>query len=155
MNNRDVTIEIATVAAVSIISQNLYKKSFLHLPLEGAGVKLKTYTGESIPLLRQFLATVAYEDETEELPLIVVKCSGPALCGRNWLQEIKLNWKLIRHVSQQTEKPRSIQKLLEKYSDVFKDKFGTLKDIKATISVKPDVVFHKSHLLPFSMKEQV
>lgn len=145
---------IDTGAAVSIISQQEYRRSFAHLPLEGARVKLKTYTGECIPVLGQFTATVQYEDQVNELPLIVVKGNGPNLCGRNWLQKVKLNWKIIRHVSKQ---PGFIQEVLDKYSEVFKDELGTLKDIKATISVKPDVPpkFFKSRPLPFAMKERV
>lgn len=88
-------MEIDTEAAVSIISQQVYKQSFAHLPLEGARVKLKTYTGECIPVLGQFTTTVQYEDQVNELPLIVVKGNGPNLCGRNWLQKVKLNWKII------------------------------------------------------------
>lgn len=154
VNQQDLLMEIDTGAAVSIISQQEYRRSFAHLPLEGARVKLKTYTGECIPVLGQFTATVQYEDQVNELPLIVVKGNGPNLCGRNWLQKVKLNWKIIRHVSKQ---PGSIQEVLDKYSEVFKDELGTLKDIKATISVKPDVPpkFFKSRPLPFAMKERV
>lgn len=52
---------------------------------------------------------------------------------------------------------QTIQEVLDKYSEVFKNELGTLKDIKATISVKPDVPlkFYKSHPLPFAMKERV
>ncbi len=47
--------------------------------------------------------------------------------------------------------------MLEKYSEVFKNELGTLKNIKATISVKPDVApkFYKNRPLPFAMKERV
>jgi len=148
-----VLMEIDTGAAVSIISQQVYNQAFAHLPLEGARVELKTYTGECIPVLGQFTATVQYEDQVNELPLIVVKGNGPNLCGRNWLQKVKLNWKIIRYVSQ-TKQPGSIQEVLDKYSE---DELGTLKDVKATISVKPDVPpkFFKNRPLPFSMKECV
>lgn len=149
-------MEIDTEAAVSIISQQVHKQSFAHLPLEGARVKLKTYTGECIPVLGQFTTTVQYEDQVNELPLIVVKGNGPNLCGRNWLQKVKLNWKINCYVSQ-AKQPGSIQEVLDKYSEVFKDELGTLKDIKATISVKPDVPpkFFISRHLPFAMKERV
>lgn len=85
-----------------------------------------------------------------ELPLIVVEGDGPNLCGRNWLQKVKLNWKVIRYVSQ-IKQPVSIHEVLDKYSEVFKNELGTLKDIKASISAKPDVPpkFYKSHPLPF------
>ncbi len=156
VNQQDLLMEVDTGAAVSIISHARYKQLFAHVPLEGARVKLKTYTGENIPVLGQFTVTVQYQDQVNELPLIVVEGNGPNLCGRNWLQKVKLNWKEVRYVSQ-TKQPGSIQEVLEKYSEVFKNELGTLKDIKATISAKPDVSpkFYKSRPLPFAMKERV
>uniref|UniRef100_A0AAV2L3W8 ribonuclease H n=1 Tax=Knipowitschia caucasica TaxID=637954 RepID=A0AAV2L3W8_KNICA len=56
--------------------------------------------------------------------------------GKNWLRELKLNWKLIKYVT--ATKPHTIQDLLDKYCDVFKDDLGTLKDITASIIVKPE-----------------
>lgn len=99
VDKKTVNMEIDTGAAVSIISQELYDASFSHLPLEGAKVKLKTYTGENIPVLGQFTARVAYDDQKVTLPLIVVQGAGPPLCGRNWLQTIRLDWKRIRRES--------------------------------------------------------
>lgn len=92
VHQQDLLMEVDTGAAVSIISHATYKQLFAHLPLEGVRVKLKTYTGENIPVLGQFTVTVQYEDQVNELPLIVVEGN---LCGRNWLQKIKLDWKEI------------------------------------------------------------
>lgn len=157
VNAVHVLMEIDTGAAVSIISETVYERSFSHIPLEGAGVKLNTYTGQPIPVRGQFMAKVTYEDQTADLPLIVVKGKGPSLCGRNWLQQIKLNWRMIKTVSEHTQPPKSIPEVIAKYSEVFRDELGTLKDIKATISVKPDATpkFHKARPLPFAMKEKV
>ncbi|XP_062846979.1 uncharacterized protein K02A2.6 [Trichomycterus rosablanca] len=153
-------MDIDTGAAVSIISEAMYRESFADVPLGGSNVTLKTYTGQVIPIKGQFVAKVTYGDQTADLPLIVVKGNGPALCGRNWLESIKLDWKTIKMISEnakQPSAPKSIPEVLEKYSEVFKEELGTLKEIKATISVKPDATpkFHKSRPLPFAMKERV
>ena len=163
VNGKKVLMEIDTGSGMSIISEDVYKQSFPHVPLEGSRVKLKGYSGEPIPVKGQFMAKVAYENQTASLPLIVVGVEGPSLCGREWLDEIKLNWKMIKAAAINTvtensaQKPKSIPEVLSKYDDVFKDELGTLKDIKATISVKPDAVpkFHKARVLPFAMKEKV
>lgn len=105
-------MEIDTGAAVSMISEAVYEKSFSHVPLEGSSVALKTYTGQAIPVKGQFVAKVTYENQTADLPLIVVKGKGPSLCGRNWLQKIKLNWKMIKTVSESTEQPKSIHEVM-------------------------------------------
>lgn len=134
--------------AVSIISQKLYESAFPHLPLEGAQIKLKTYTGQNIAVTGQFTTKVSYEDQSEDLPVIVVNWAGPALCGRNWLQKLNLNWKQIKHVStkEMLENAQSIQEVLEMHVEVFTDELGT-----ATILVKPDVPpkFYKNRPFPF------
>lgn len=125
------------------------------MPLERAEVKLKTYTGKSIKFLGQFRATVQYEHQINELALLVVEGNGHNLSGWNWMHKIRLNWKGIHYVNQ-LKHPASIHEVPEKYNEVFRDELGTLKDIKATISVKSDVpTSFKSRSLPFAMKEQV
>ncbi len=127
VNQPDVLMEVDTGAAVSIISHARYKQLFAHVPLKGARVKL-TYTGENIPVVGQFTVTVQYEDQVNELPLIVVRGNKSNLCGRIWLQKVKLNRKEIRYESK-TKQPVLIQEVLEKYSEVFKNELGTLKHL--------------------------
>lgn len=51
----------------------------------------------------------------------------------------------------------SLGKMLRKYSEVFNDELGTLKDIKASIIVKADVPpkFCRHRSLSFAIKERV
>uniref|UniRef100_A0A3B3TFN7 Gypsy retrotransposon integrase-like protein 1 n=1 Tax=Paramormyrops kingsleyae TaxID=1676925 RepID=A0A3B3TFN7_9TELE len=152
-------MEIDTGAAISIISEAVYKKTFAHVPLEGSNVTLKTYTGQAIPVKGQFTVRVTYGDQSADLPLVVVQGNGPSLCGRNWLKKIKLDWKTIKRVSQNAKMPapKALSEVLERYSHVFQDELGTLKDIRAVISVKPNAIpkFHKARPLPFAMKARV
>lgn len=63
------------------------------------------------------MAKVTYEDETADLPLLVVKGKGPSLCGRNWLEQKRLNWKMIKTVSECTQPPdppKSIPEVIAK-----------------------------------------
>lgn len=156
VDGQDIEMEIDTGAAVSIISEKMYLTQFPERPLDVASVKLKTYTGETMPVLGQFEATIDYKQQREQLPLIVVKGAGPALCGRNWLHKITLDWKEIKHVSEMHE-PRSIDEVLQLHSEVFKEELGTLHGFKAKILVNPDVPpkFCKSRPLPFAMKARV
>ena len=59
------------------------------------------------------------------LTLTVVVGDGPSLLGRNWLQLMKLNWRSIKVVN--TPKEGSLNYLLDKFSDVFTGKLGTIK----------------------------
>lgn len=156
VNGKEIMMEIDTGAAVSIISEKEFKAVFPTEPLEVARVKLKTYTGELMPVLGQFEAKVSYDGQTEVLSLIVVKGEGPSLCGRNWLQKLSLNWRKIKHVSQ-VQQVTSIEEVLESCSEVFKEELGTLRGLKAKIRVNPEISprFCKARPLPFSMKAQV
>ncbi|KAJ0056475.1 hypothetical protein NL108_008034 [Boleophthalmus pectinirostris] len=147
-------MEVDTGAARSVISQATYWKKLSHLPLQPAKVKVKAYNGGHIHVVGQLVAPVKYEDQAVELPLLVVKGRGASLCGRNWLRQLKLNWKMMKYVS--VTKPQTIKDLIDKYSEVFRDELGTLKDIKASIIVRPEVPpkFCKHRPLPFA-KEKV
>lgn len=138
VNGKEIMMEIDTGAAMSIISEKLFQAAFPTEPLEVAGVKLKTYTGEIMPVLGQFKAKVSYEGQSVLLPLIVVKGEGPALCGRNWLQKLTLNWKKIKHVSQ-VHQPKTLQEVLDSCPEVFKEELGTLIGIKAKILVNSEI----------------
>jgi len=120
-------MEIDTGAA-SVISQTTYWKKFSHLPLQPAAVKLNAYNGGHIRVLGQFKAKVEYEEQAVGLPLLVVKGHGAALCGRNWLRQLRLNWKQIKYVN--VTKPKTIKDLLDKYSEVSRTSWAPLRTLK-------------------------
>ena len=60
VDDKDIEMEIDTGAAVSIISEQLFQRKFPEQPLDAASVKLRTYTGDVMPVLGQFEAKVSY-----------------------------------------------------------------------------------------------
>jgi len=92
INNKCVTMELDTGAAVSIMSEKSYH-SFPGLQLDDPSVKLKPYSGQTIPVVGQENIVVMYGQQEKTLPLLVVQCDDHTLFGRNWLFPIKLNWK--------------------------------------------------------------
>ena len=95
---------------------------------------------------------VAYEGQTETLPLVEVKGEGPTLRERNWLSKIRLNWSQINY----TTRP-ALQELLTKYSEVFQDGLGSLKGYEVRIEVYPNATprFCKARTLQYAMREKV
>lgn len=155
VNGVDLEMEVDTGARKSIISERTYRRQFSHIPLQSANVKLRAYNGGRIPVLGQITATVKYQGQRAVLPLLVIKGHGATLCGRDWLRQLTLNWAEISFLKE--TKCSSVGELLKKYSDVFHEELGTLKDIKASIIVRPDVTpkFCKHRPLSFVMKERV
>ena len=107
----------------SLISEQTYKATWPEgIPsLQQSTVKLHTYTGEQVVVIGSITVTICYDTQVVELPLLIVKGEGPSLFGRNWLSKIKLDWCAINQVTSHV-----YNKVLDKYSEVFKDELGTL-----------------------------
>jgi hypothetical protein len=69
---------------------------------------------------------------------LVITGKGPNLIGRNWLQKIKINWKNLFQLKEDKNTSVKVNKLLEKYEEVFHDELGTFPGPKAKIYVADD-----------------
>ena len=107
---------------------------------------LKTDSGEKLQVLRQLQVSVRYNDQEQQLPLLVVAGDGPSLWGRDWVSAIS------RYRTRQVLHQR-VGLLLQKYSEVFQEELGTLKGIEVKLVVQENAVskFYKprSVLMPF------
>ena len=81
-------MEIDTGAAVSIISDRTCTNlPYLEKPpLQITQVTLRTYRGESIPVLGKLLVKVTCQGINQTLPILVVKEEGP--CKQPYRQEL-------------------------------------------------------------------
>ena len=88
-----VNMELDTGAALTVIDEDTLYKIFKsdQLKLEESKVKLKTYTGELIPLVGKCTIQVQYGGKLMALPLVVAKGASPNLLGRDWLNKFDLN----------------------------------------------------------------
>ena len=98
INNKCVTMELDTGAAVTIMSQKSYHSLFPGLQLDNSSVRLKSYSGQTIPVVGQVDVAVKYDQQEKTLPLLVVQGDSHTLFGRNRLFEIRLNWEGIHTV---------------------------------------------------------
>ena len=78
VNGISFSMELDTGASVSIMSEEACRRRFPKVPLEESQIKLKTYTGEALEIIRQALVEVTYQDQTTKLP-----CRGLGLTVRN------------------------------------------------------------------------
>ena len=149
---KSLTMEIDTGASFSVISYNTYDNNFKSIPLEDTKISLKTYSGEKLKIHGIVGVDVRYEEQVAHLPLLVVGVDGPSLMGRDWLAVFRLNWKEIYYVEN-----CSIQSVLQRFTDVFKEGLGTLKGYEAKIHINPDVVprFCKARTVPYALRARV
>ena len=158
VDNAPLEMEIDTGASISLISQDTYTKlwSTQQRPeLKPSTQKLRTYTGEQLEVQGYLTVDVTYGDQRQTLPLLVVTGSGPSLLGRDWLQEIQLDWRAIHHV--QRAPPTGLQKILDQHTDVFKDELGCVKGVQASITIESQAQprFCKPRRVPFALRAKV
>ena len=90
INEKTVSMEVDTGASVSIISEDTYNSVFAESkPLlhKNTDVVLRTYTGQKIPVVGCCTVAVKHNNQTAQLPLLIVSGQGPNLLGRDWLRE--------------------------------------------------------------------
>ena len=158
-----VTFEVDTGAASTLMNAETFQTVRAtggddSLELQPSSAKLRTYTGEPIPIEGEFNAVVHYGKQHLDLPVIVVSTAGPNLLGRDWLNVLKLDWHNIKQVREMPggEAPFA-EKLKQKYSDVFANELGCMKDVKVTFDVDPTVKprFYRPRNLPYAYRKKV
>ena len=162
VNDRPLCMEVDTGAAVSLAPESAVSSLLSPSALQSTDVVLKTYTGESIPVLGSLPVTVSYGRQTcTNLKLLVVRGTGPCLMGRDWLREIRLDWRTVAKVTATSHPPGpladEVAALQDRYAEVFEETLGTITPFFATLSVKPDTrpKFCKPRPVPFALREKV
>ena len=108
-------------ASLSIISESTYNKVLKSCrELERTNIKLKTYTGELIPVAGKVTVNAKYENQEELLEVLVVKGNGPNLMGRDWSKKINVRVLIVNACGQENK----MDVVLEKYLIVFKEELG-------------------------------
>ena len=154
VEDKPLTMELDTGAAVSIISEVTRRKMFPKKKLHKSKLILKTYTDEPMQIIGQLNVHVECNGQTSPLVLVVVAGDGPSLFGRNWLKYIRLDWSRIATVRARSH---GLQTLLQTHESLFKEELGTVQPQKATLHVKTDATpkFFKPRPVPFAIKDAI
>ena len=98
---------------------------------------------------------VEHNDQSAELPLLVVAGSGPPLLGRNWLQKIKLNWPQLYSLHNIQATTQST--VVGKHKPLFGTDLGKLQNYQGHLSINPDSQprFCKARPVPLAYKDRV
>ena len=120
--------------------------------LESTSVRLQTYSNAPIPVVGTCCVNVEYNGQMGQLPLVIVGGTGPTLLGRDWLSQIRLDWRQIHYVHS-----HSLQMVLGRYPSVFEDGLGTLRGFKAKIYVDPNAEprFNPARSVPYALRDLV
>ena len=161
-NGTSLLIELDSVAGVSVISEETYKKNLSGTPLMPSITRLPAYTGHTLKVHGQVIAHLKYQDQSADVPPLAVECSGPSLFGRDWLSRIRLDWTKICNIRvSETDLPQGVasrlRRTIQNHPNVFKPGLGTVKGITAKLEMKPDArpKFCKARPVPFTLQEAV
>ena len=114
---------------------------------------LKTYSGESLPLLGELQVTVMCQTQKMQLPLVVTQGEKPVLLGWNWLEKLNLDWSTISKMSQVLAR----EDILAKYEALFEKGYRHIKLYKASTHIREGAqpIFLKARPVPYALKEKL
>ena len=155
LENEPVQMQVDTGTRVSMVSEAVYKEKLQHLALRETKLKLRTYTGEPVPVLGVVDVTVEHNEQKKTLPLYIIQGNRPALLGRRWLKKIRLNWQEVFVVMDAETSP--LQEILKRHPKVFDGELGSMKDIVVKLAVKSGTTPRclKARPVPYAIKPKV
>ena len=155
VNNKKLSMEVDTGAAVSIMSEETKRQLFPSLQIKKSGIILQMYTSDQLSTLGKCLVTAKYQNQKKNMEIYVVKGKGPTLLGRDWLQHFKLDWARITQVS--IAQNLKVERLCDQYKEVFSERVGEMKYHKAKLQLKESArpKYYRARPVPFAIKEEV
>ncbi len=161
VDEEELLMEVDTGASVSLISEVTYKELWTENKphLRKTNVKLRTYSGEFLNVLGSVTVNVTYGNQKKNLPLMVVAGNGPSICGKNWLQKIRLDRNTLLHKisTDISDFNQNLSCVLQKHPEVFNEELGLVKDYSADIHVTDEATprFHKARPVPYALRDKV
>ena len=155
INAVTVVMELDTGASATLINETVYQQineGQQKPELQESKMVLRSYTGQAVPIVGRFTASVIYQDQTKKLPVTVVKGKQPCLLGRDWLEEIRIDWHEIKHL-----RSSKLDAVLEKYKEVFEESLGTFHKVEAKIKVVSDAQprYFKPRPVPYALRDKI
>ena len=97
IDGKPLSMEMDTGAALSVVSEETWKKLGRDRELEFGDVILRTY---SKSWGNRRTVDVQYKDQSYALPIYIVAGSGPALFGCNWMKFVHFDWREMHMIVQ-------------------------------------------------------
>ena len=103
-------------------------------------------------MLGNIQVAVTYEQQRHDLSLLVVEGDTPSLLGRDWLMKFWLDWKELLTV--RATSAATLEQVLERHKEVFKEELGTVEGTKVAIHVNPNARprFYKACPVPHAIQ---
>ena len=151
-NQAELQMEVSLGASASVISESMYRQ--LWPPsLQQTSTRIHTYTGEALKILGCISVKDEYNQQVEQLPLLVVSGAGPNLLGKDWMAKLRLHWVQLLHTIQPAS--TDLEQVSQKHSSIFKDELGLVKNTTTKIYVDAQAKprFCKARPVPYALRD--
>ena len=116
-----------------------------------ADVIVRTYTGEQVDVVGTATVLVKHMQQEVLLPL----GNGPALLGRDWLNQLKINWGQVKKLNGLLAHTPTLDTVLRKHDDVLKNELGTFTKAKIVLDTNVVPRFNKPRPLLYAVREKI
>ena len=156
-------MELDTGSALTILPSSMFQAHF-DLPLQPTSTMMKPYAGDRLWPKGVFRAHVCYNGQKFEADAYVPDADGPALFGRDWLQNIVFDWRSLHNVKvNATSVPLSdgthprLDALRSRYAAVFGSDRGHLQPSRGHLMLREGAQpkFLKARPLPNALRDRV
>ena len=157
VNGVNLEMEVNSGGTFSVMGENQLSMWGSPLVLQPSAVKLRTFTGEVIIPKGEAEVKVEYGGQTCRLPLLVTPGKRPALLGRNWLSDLRLNWKELAQQHQVHQVISDAPSVKDQFPSLFREEPGKLKGFKAHVEVEPNAapIFIKPRPVSYYMRSKL
>ena len=147
---RELELIVDTGATITVIPRETYEKQLSHVKLQSSNVKLQSYCGQTLSVRGEAVVPVRYGDQEIRGGVVVVNAANkPAVLGRNWLSQLKLDWASLFSLN--------VLDPVHEFPELFKEGMGKLQGVQAkiTLSANARPAFHKARPVPFALHSKV
>ena len=146
-----------TGCPVTILSEKMGMKICKN-KMKKSNVNLSSYTGHKIDVLGEATVNVKYENYNQPMTVYIIKGNAPSLLGRDWLQEIRINWEdMLMKVQEKNNDKLVLEDILKENEEIFRDELGTMKEREATLVLKPGATpqYRPARPVPYNLLDTV
>ena len=156
VNGQKLTIELDTGSAVSIVPVSTFNEIFPDIELLPTSMQLRTYSGDRLRTLGKAKVEIECNGQRAQDDLYIVDTTGPPLFGRTWLRQLRLDWSAIHSVRSTSASDR-LDKLKERYKDIFKTDLGCLRGVQGSLNLVQDATpkFMKARPVPYALRPKI
>ena len=150
-------MQLDTGCALSLAPMSFFKRVNPNVDMQPTNVVLSTYTSETVRPLGKAYVKVEYSGLQHSLPVLV---GTSALFGRNWLMDIKLDWKNLpglNHIGPifpSASTPQGnpmLDSVLQQYDELFQSELRCYTGEPVVLNESKGAKFHKARAVPYAL----